>query len=923
VSGRPDATAWDPRAEIRRRAAAAGVDLPDGIIDELAAHLRDARDDALAGGATPDDALRRAHQVLDESPFAALARHAARHPDRARARRADADARLVSTGSWSMLAAVAAAVRHLRRTPTFAAVTVLVLGVGMGAATTVFTIVDAVVLRPLPFRDPDALVTLWDTNPGKAVTHDPISPVNFMDYRALPVFSDAAAWWRPAVNLVDPGQDPVRVRTIEVSGNLFELLGVGPQVGPGFPAGGPLFSQERIAVISDRLWRTRYHGDPGLVGKSLLFNGAAYTVAGVMPPGFHYPGDVDVWWRLQWDMTQHSRAAHFMESVLRLAPGTTVAEARRASETLGQRLEGEFVDSNRGWVPRLVPLLDESLGYYRPALAVLLGAVALLLAIAVLNVASLLLTRALARAREMAVRVALGASSRHLMSQLLAESAVLSAAGALLGVALTAAALPVLRAVLPVSIPRLDQAAVDGRVLAAALAVVVVTTLVFGVVPALWVLCRPAAGDLRQGDRGSSRGARRLYSVLVAGEVALAGALLVASALLVRTVHELVRTPTGVDADQVLTVPVQLTATAIGATASTPVREYWTKIADTHTRLLDAVRSMPGVERAGGANFLPFGVGWRNPFAVEGQERPARQEDLPQAQLHTITEGYLEAMGVRVVDGRPFEPHDGVDARPVAIVNETLARRYLGGGRAVGRRLRLWATGIGPLGRNLMARGPLGHDGMVFEIVGVTADVANGPIGQPVEPALYFSGRQFPFGELFVAVKASSPAVARTAVAGALRAVTPTEPMGLARTWADRFAGLSAEARVLMAVLVVFGGLAAVLAALGVYGLFSWSIDARTRELAIRMSLGARPAAVGGAVMRQAALLVAAGLLTALVVVRLADAVLARVLYGVTAGDAAALVTASLVLGVAALGAVAPAARRAMRVDPAVGLRAE
>ncbi len=923
MSDRPESTPWDPRAEIRRRATLAGVDLPDGTVDELAGHLRDARDEALASGATPGEATRRAHQVLAESPFAALERHAARHPDRARLRRADADARAVSTRSWSMIPAVTAAVRHLRRTPTFAAVTVLVLGLGMGAATTVFTIVDAVVLRPLPFRDPDALVTLWDTNPGKAVTHDPISPVNFMDYRALPVFSDAAAWWRPAVNLVDPGQDPVRVRTIEVSGNLFELLGVGTQVGAGFPPGGPLFSQERIAVISDRLWRSRYSADPGLVGRQLLFNGAAYTIAGVMPAGFDYPGDIDVWWRLQWDMTQHSRAAHFMESVLRLAPGVTVDEARTASDTLGQRLEREFVDSNRGWVPRIVPLLDESLGYYRPALAVLLGAVALLLAIAVLNVASLLLTRALARAREMAVRVALGAASRHLMSQLLAESAVLSAVGALLGVCVTAAALPVLRAVLPVSIPRLDQATVDGRVLVVALAVVVVTTVVFGLVPALWVLRRPIAGDLRQGERGSSRGARRLYSVLVAGEVALAGALLVASALLVRTVNELVRTPTGVEAEQVLTVPVQLTGTAIGATATTPAREYWSKIADTHARLLDAVRSAPGVERAGGANFLPFGVGWRNPFAVDGQERPARQEDLPQAQMHTITEGYLEAMGVRVVDGRPFDGHDGLDAVPVVLVNETLARRYFPTGRAVGQRLRLWAVGIGPLGRNLMARGPVGHDGMVFEIIGVTADITNGPVGQPVEPAITFSGRQFPFGELFVAVKASSSAVARNAVAGALRAVTPTEPMGLARTWADRFAEKSAEARMLMAVLVVFGGLAALLAALGVYGLFSWSIDARTRELAIRLSLGARPLEVGGAVVRQAALLVGAGLVTALVIVRLADAVLARVLYGVSAGDAAALTTASLLLGLAALGAVAPAARRAMRVDPAVGLRAE
>jgi MacB-like periplasmic core domain len=232
-----------------------------------------------------------------------------------------------------VLDALRAAVRQVRHHPRFALVTMLVLGLGTGAAATVFTVVDAVVLRPLPYRDPDQLVTIWDTNAEKAATHDPISPVNFTDVRALPVFADAAAWWRPGINLTDTGLDPARVATIEVSGNLFDLLGVRPQVGAGFPVGGPLFvPRELVAVISDRLWRTRYGADPGVVGRPLLFNDEAYIIVGVMPPGFHYPDDVDVWQRLRWDMTRHSRAAHFMEAVARLQPGGAVPDRVRPDQ---------------------------------------------------------------------------------------------------------------------------------------------------------------------------------------------------------------------------------------------------------------------------------------------------------------------------------------------------------------------------------------------------------------------------------------------------------------------------------------------------------------------------------------------------------------------------------------------------------------
>jgi len=818
-----------------------------------------------------------------------------------------------------VLDALRAAVRQVRHHPRFALVTMLVLGLGSGAAATVFAVVDAVVLRPLPYRDPDRLVTIWDTNVEKAATHDPISPVNFMDVRALPVFADAAAWWRPGINLTDPGLDPARVATIEVSGNLFELLGVGPQVGAGFPAGGPLFAPgELVAVISDRLWRTRYGADPGVVGRPLLFNDEPYTIVGVMPPGFHYPDDVDVWQRLRWDMTQHSRAAHFMEAVARMAPGVDLAEAQVAADALTARFQTEFVETNRGWGTRLVPQLDETLGYYRPALSVLLGAVAVLLTIACLNVASLLLTRALSREREVAVRVALGATPRQLVLQLMAEGLVLAAGGAVVGLALTAAALPLLRAYTPVSLPRLGEAAVDVRTLGVALAVIVAATAFFALVPALASLQRQLTSELKTGERGSSRGARRVYSVLVGAELALACGLLVGSALLVRTVQRMTETPTGVDAGDVATTTIQVRPAA-GPRETFVAR--WAAMAGQQAALLDAVRREPGVQAAGAANFLPFEVGWRNPFLIVGEPPPPRLEEAPQAQFHSASDGYFPAMGARLVRGRDFAAFDGPAAPGVVIVNETFARRYLASREPVGTSLTVLSSAVGPLGVNL--KWVAGQHGVPFEIVGVVADIRNVALGQEVEPAIYFTTRQFPFSEVVIAVRAADAGAGAAAVRNALRTVAPAIPMSEPKTWGSRLAERTAEARVLRSVLLLFGGLAALLAAVGVYGLFSWAVQMRTRELAIRLALGATATTVGGLVVRHGAGLVVAGLAGGLAAIQLLDGLLLRVLYGVSARDALATGVACAVLVVAALVATLPPALRAMRVNPVEGLRVE
>ena len=913
------------RLEIERHVAKSGVVLPAATIDELAAYLEDCYTAAVEEGVSPAEARRRTLAALEESAFSLLQRHAATHPDRQQAARGDLLAQ--SSGrSLNVTSAIRLAVRQFRQHPTFALITVLVLGLGTGAATTVFTIVDSVVLKPLPYDRPDELVTLWDTNIEKGLAHDPISPVNFMDDRALPVYKDAAAWWRPSVNLVDPGQDPVRVPTIEVSGNLFEVLGVSPQLGSGFPIGGPLFVQnELICVISDRLWRTRYNADPSIIGRPIVLNGTPYLVRGVMPPKFQFPGDIDVWQRLQWDLNQHSREAHFMEAVARLAPDTTIAEAQAAQDTLTTRLEQQFPTTNKGWGRRVIPLLDEQLGYYRPALMVLFGAVALLLVIACLNVASLLLTRALAREKEIAVRVALGASPRQLLVHLLAESAVLSVAGAVIGTLAAVVILPLLVSIMPLSIPRLEDAVVDFRALGLGLVVIAGTTIFFGMIPAMVLLRSQVVQDLRTGERGSSRGGRAIYSVLVAGEVALACALLVASGLLVRTVERMIDTPTGVDANDVVVSTVQLSG-----------RDYtdWRKTARVHSAIVENIRRQPGVIAAGSSNFLPFEVGWRGPFGIEGETLSARPEDAPQVQYHSVSDGYFEAMGAQIVSGRAFVAADEVDRAGVVVVNESFARRFFNDAD-VGRVITSLTGGIGPLGLN-MIRLPPRPPGTPppsqpqqhrpptrYEVVGVVADIRNAPFGQPVEPAIYFPTRQFPFREQFLAVKATDRAMATAAIRNALQQEAPNVPMGVARTWGERIAARTAEPRLLMTLLLFFGALAGLLAALGVYGLFSWSVALRTRELAIRLTLGARPSSVGALVVGQSAVLVVIGVFAGLVIIRAGESALARVVFGVTTSDATALITASALLLIAALVACVPPALRAMRVDPVEGLRAE
>lgn len=913
----------DWRRDINEKAAASGVTLPEATIEELAEHLDEIYTAAIRDGASQADANTRARSALEESAFDLL------RPRPRPASPSPSSTPFVATPSTghslNIGGSLRLAVRQLRLRPGFATITILVLALGIGASTTVFTVVDSVLLRPLPYKDPDRLLTLWDSHPPRGLQHEPISPVTFMDYRALPAFESAAAWWRPSMNLVDPGLDPLRVNSIEVSGNLFDVLGVRPQIGDGFPVGGSFFvPNEPIVVISDRLWRTRYHADRSIIGRQLRFNGLPHTVAGVMPPRFHYPDDVDVWQRLQWDLTRHSRFAHFMESVVRLKPGTTLEQALAEVDTLGVRLAGEFPQSNGNWVPRLIPLLDEQLGYYRPALLVLVGAVGLVLLMGCLNVASLLLTRALSRDREVALRLAMGASPRQLIVQLFTEGLVLAVAGAALGVLVSVVALPALVAMTPVNIPRLDEASVDLRALGLATGIAAATTVVFCLVPAIVLLRRKMSVEFRAGERGSSRGARRAYTALVAGQVALACTLLVSSALLVRTVTRMMNTPTGVDADDAVTASVQVNVPGALEFAN---EQQWRAIADNHAAILEQIRRQPGITAAGGTSVLPLRIGWRLPYEFDGE--PRRPDDRLIGQFQTVSDGFFESMKAPLVMGRAFSTFDTYTSAPVVLVNETFMNRHRDSGRPVlGRRLMTNTLAIGPLARNLMMTAPPRGSNVpaapvAFEIVGVVKDVRNVPLGQAVEPAVYFSARQFPFRELILTVRASDTATGVQAVRRALTTALPGTPMGRVQTWGERMAEHTAEQRLLMTLLVVFGGAAGLLAALGVYGLFSWSVALRTRELAIRLTLGAKPVSVGARVIRQSVVLIAAGLIVGLGIIRLVETALTRVLFEMSPRDPVSLLAACALLVTVALVACVPPALRALRVDPVDGLRAE
>jgi putative ABC transport system permease protein len=800
--------------------------------------------------------------------------------------------------------------RNLLRVPGFTVPAVLALALGIGATTAIFSVVDGVVLRPLPYADPDRLVMVWETNREKSLEHEPLSPVNFMDYRALTqVFTDAAAWWRPDMTLRDERQEPVRVTTIEVSGNFQSVMGVSPVLGQGFPPAGPFYSRDRrAALVSHRLWRTRFNSDPEIIGKQIRVNDSQYEVAGIMPPGFNFPDETDLWCRLSWDLTQHSRAAHFMEAVGRLSPGRTVADAQREIDALTARLANEFGRTNRGWGARVVELQREVVGFFRPALFVLLGAVGLLLVIACINVASLLLARAVSRGREVAVRAAIGATRRRLVMQFLTESLLLAAASAVLGIALAAGGIRALAALTPIDVPRLELIGIDARVLVFAIGLAVATAALFGLLPALIASRADVQQTLKESGRspGTGRAAGRMHRALVIAEVALAVMLLVGAALLAQSVRRLTAEDPGFRPPGAVTMNLQV---------SGPAYAQWVDVARFHSAVVESLKDQPGVTAAGSANFLPLAAGWRIPFLVRGAERPNPGEE-PTAQYHSVSEGYFAALGATFVAGRDFTPQDTADSRGVVIINETLTRKYFGGEDPIGRTIMSLSHQVGPLGRSLKEE--RGH-----EIIGVVRDVKNTPLQSATEPALYHTQRQFPFRSMFVVVRGNDPVRLVEAVKDSVGRTDPGVALATIRSLEEVVGAAVDQPRFLMFLMGGFAAFALSLAALGIYGVLSYAVAERRQEISIRMALGAQPGGVLWLVVRQGLLLTVAGSAAGVLGAWLAARTLAAVLFGVAPGDPAALVGATFLALVVALAACLLPAWRASRLDPLAALRSD
>jgi putative ABC transport system permease protein len=808
----------------------------------------------------------------------------------------------------TLISDVRFAVRSLVRSPSFAITAILALGLGIGSTAGVFSLLEGVVLRPLPYRQPDRLVTIWDTNREKALTHEPISPVTFHDYRSLTaVFQDAAAWWRPQLNLADETGDPIRVSAVETTENLFTVLGVQPAIGRGFTVHPNLFGPEHEAIISHRLWQTRFGGDPAVVGRAIRLNGFTYTVVGVMPPGFGFPGETDLWQQLQWDLHLHNRGAHFMESVARLEPGVTAGQANRELSALGVRLGNEFRGTNAGWSARVVELDRETAGVFRPGLFAVFGASALLLLLACTNVANLLLARASTRRREVAVRSAIGASRGRLVRLFLTESVVLAAAGAAVGLVVAALSVKALIAESPVKIPRADAVGVDAPALVFATLIAALTALAFGLVPAILMSRAELQHALKDGSKGSGAQGRAMRSALVVAEVALAVILLSGAGLLVRSVSRMLSVNTGVDPSSTITADMQLPDAAY--------RE-WPRVDQFYGSLTRAIGARPGIVAAGTTTFLPLETGWRIPYVVVGSA-PVPAGNEPTAQFHSADSGYFAAIRAPIVRGRAFTSHDEAASTPVVIVNETLAKRLWPNEDPIGRRISTSVRNIGPLAQRIVP-------GDEHEVVGVVRDIRNTSLRDEPEPAMYFASGQFPARKMHLVVRGrGDPAQLTAIIRDEVRHLDPTLPLGDVKPMSRVLEAVVDPPRFVMMLLGAFAVLALALAAVGIYGMLSYAVSHRRREFGIRLALGARPSGVLRLIVREGLTLVLAGCAIGVAATFVAGRSLAGFLFEVKPWDTVTLGgVLAVVIGVATLACLVPG-RRAAAEDPAGALRAD
>ena len=798
------------------------------------------------------------------------------------------------------------AFRLLAKSPGFTAIAVLTLALGIGANTAIFSVVNAVLLRPLAFRDPSRLVIVAEKSPFPTIS---TSYQNFVDWRDQSRSFESMEGTRGAgLSLTGAGEPELLLARMATAG-LFPLLGVEAHVGRTFLPEEDRAGSAPVALLSYGLWQRRFGGSREIIGKPITLGSQPYTVVGVLPAGFQVlqPADVFVPFK-PWAATlPDDRNWHpGIFAVARLKPGVSREQARAEMVGITKRLEQQYPDYNTGTSADVVGLQEQMVQNVRPALMLLLGAVSLVLLIACVNVANLLLARAASRGREVAIRTAMGAGRARVVRQLLTESVLLSLGGGLLGLFLAGASLGPLLKISAGSVPQVIPIELDRSVLFFTFLVSLVTGLVFGIVPALRTAGLDLRGALNENSRGSTSGPGHhgLRGVLVASEMALAVLLLVGSGLLLRSFSRLEDVPPGFQVDHLLVADIPLSQTAYAK----PEQRY-----QFFDRLVERAKGLPGVRSAGAASFLPVsGGGSIIHFNITGHP-PKTPHDYVAAGYRAVTPNYLETLGVPLLQGRLLTPADNEKAPAVVVINASMAKTNFAGENPLGKRIQLGATPD--------------KDVPTMEIVGVVGDVRPG-LGVDPQTEMYLPYRQsdlvLPVFQLsFVLRTAADPQLQAPALRTALREIDPDQPLVKVRTMEDNMAATVAQLRFRTWLIAIFAAVALVLAAIGVYGVMSYTVTQRTSEIGIRVTLGAQPEEVFKIVVGQGLRVALAGVGVGIVAALAMTRALQSFLYDVSAYDPATFFGVAILLTMVAVAASFFPARRATLVDPMVALRYE
>jgi putative ABC transport system permease protein len=800
--------------------------------------------------------------------------------------------------------------RMLLKKPGFTLIAVFTLALGIGANTAIFSVVNAVLLRPLPFKNPEQLFTLRERYPdlGEATP----AAGNYRDWQAQNrVFAQMAIYdpYRK-FNLTHEDR-PERIAGAAVSASLFAVLGVGPARGRVFLPEEEQPGRDQVVIVSHELWRRRFASDPDMVGKTITLDGVNRTVIGVMPEGFQFPGGsgtynrihtpppAELWAPLALDAARWGqRSSHYLSAIARLKPEISIEHAQTEMDAIQQRLKQQYPNDAVGSHVNIVPLMAQVVGAARPALLILWGAVALVLLIACVNVTNLLLSRATARKKELTIRAALGASRLRVIRQLLTESLLLALAGGAIGVILATWGIEALSAIIPDDFPRRQEIAIDRWVFGFTLLVAALTSLIFGLVPALQSSRTDLTASLKEGGRSASEGGprNRARSLLVMTETALALVLLVGAGLLIQSLLRLERVNPGFNPERVLTMELSLSQ----------VRYPRAQRAAFIQRLVERVRAVPGVSSVGASTHIPLAGGNSN-WAVGIEGRPSSPGTPNNADYRAVTPEYFNALGIPLVKGRVFSDRDGPESPRVFVINETMARRFFPNEDPLGKRLRL------------------GYSDDTGEIVGIVGDVKHIGLDAKVREEVYSPYYQPPFwlDITLVARATGDPMSLASAVRNEVRAVDKDQPVTSIRTMESVVAGSVAQHRFRTLLLGLFGAIALLLAAVGIYGVISYAVTQRTQEIGIRIALGAQPRDVLRLVVRQGMWPALAGLGAGLIGAFGLTRLMKDMLFVVRADDPVTFALVTVLLAAVALLACYIPARRATRVDPMEALRCE